>query len=280
MKKFILFALIAGLTLVVVSCASSQASPEGAASEEASASGLVPVETKSSILFADGTLDEYVVSEYDDTLSRLKKQERYTASGALLEQVQYSYNDAGVLSEKTIKEPTAQIKNKVKYEYNEGKLQREQVFNSADKPISAYEYGYDAKGNRVSRAVVVFVSGSEQKMTTTYKYNGKGYLVSSETKSGSGEKISATENQYDNKGNLVGQKILDAAGKPSAIVKFTWQDGRETAQEQSGADGSVQMRITKEYGDEGELRKQTIKDLQGGSVQIFEYEYQFKPAGR
>jgi hypothetical protein len=61
---------------------------------------------------------------------------------------------------------------------------------------------------------------------------------------------------------------------------MTWQDGREIKSEQTGQDGSIQLRTTSEYGAGGELLKKTVENFQGDSTQIMQYEYTFKPGRR
>jgi predicted regulator of amino acid metabolism with ACT domain len=61
-------------------------------------------------------------------------------------------------------------------------------------------------------------------------------------------------------------------------VNIVWESGLEVKNEQKSASGDVQMRITNVYGETGELLRKTVENIQGGSVQVTEFEYTFRPA--
>ncbi|MDR1318488.1 MAG: hypothetical protein LBJ90_02600 [Treponema sp.] len=288
MKKEIIFTSV--LALIFAACATTQNSAPGrtvtgsgapaSGTTPRDAAGQIPVETKSMILFADGTLDEYTTTDYDSSYTNRVNQNRYSASGALLERVEYSYREGKEQpAAKITRDAENQIKNRVAYEYNDrGNLVKETLFNKAEKIVSLYEYGYDNKGNRVSRTVN---GGTGIKMAETiYTYNSSGTLESSETKDGAGRKISSTVNQYNSQGNLINQKVMNGDGQVASLINTVWRDGHEIESEQTGQDGSVQLRITNEYGAGGELLKKTVENFQGDSTQIMRYEYTFKPGRR
>ena len=86
MKKIIF--LLCVFALFMASCASTSGDSSGRAG------GQIPVEIKVLVFFADGSLDEYTISDYDDALVFIQRQARFTASGALLETVEYTYNES------------------------------------------------------------------------------------------------------------------------------------------------------------------------------------------
>ncbi|GHV94548.1 hypothetical protein AGMMS50293_08680 [Spirochaetia bacterium] len=286
----IISVFVSALTLLLASCVSSQASLEAqtrsssrggsqAAASQAHA-GQIPVEIKHSVLFADGSLDEYTTFEYDPSYSSIMNQARYSASDTMLEQVEFAYQeDKGILTTKITRDVENRLKNRVVYQYNnQGQLWRETLTNKSGKAVSSYEYAYDSKGNRITR---IMNSGLDLKMAeTSYMYNDRGYVVTSETKDPAGRKISSTRNNYDGQGNLLSQQVLNAAGEVVSVVNAVWQNGLEIKNEQIGVDGAVQLRITNEYGPEGELLRKTIENFQGESTQITQYEYTFKPDSR
>jgi hypothetical protein len=282
----IIAVIFSAFILIFVSCASNQGGGaargggSGAASGGSGSPGEIPVETKSEVLFADGSLDEYVTSDYDSSFESLLNQNRYSASGALVEQVEYAYQEErGWLTTKITRDVENRLKNRVVYQYNDqGLLWRETLVNKSGKAVSSYEYGYDAKGNRTSRIVN---SGTGNRMAETlYTFNNNGVITASETKDGAGRRISSSENQYDGNGNLTSQKVFNADGQLTSVINVVWQDGHEVKNEQAGADGSVQLRVTNEYGSGGELLKKTVENFQGDSTQILQYEYTFKPGRR
>jgi YD repeat-containing protein len=204
-------------------------------------------------------------------------QKRYSASGTLLEQMEYVYQeDRGWLTTKITRDVENRIKTRIMYEYDsQGRMIRETLLNNSGGAVSSYEYGYDGKGNRAFRIVN---SGSGVKLAeTTYAYNEAGLVIASETKDGSGNRINSTENQYDAGGNLISQKVYNAKGEITTVIKAVWRDGLEVENEQTDANGAVQLRITNEYGPEHELIRRKVENIEGQSTQILQYEYTFRP---
>jgi YD repeat-containing protein len=281
--------IIAALTMIFTSCSTVQKSAgesSGTRSDAAAPAGKVTgaegqtlVETRASVLFADGSLDEYTASDYDPSFN-LVKQSRYSASGTLLEQVEYAYREGtGRLSAKITRDGENQVKTRVEYEYDaQGRLTVETLFNKSGQAISSYKYGYDGKGNRTSRAVS---NGAGVKLAeTVFTFNNAGLAAGSETRDGAGKKINSVENQYDPGGNLILQKVYNANGEIASEAGSVWKDGLEVVNEQRGPDGSVQVRVTSEYGPGNELIRKTVENIQGKSIQITQYEYRPGPERR
>jgi YD repeat-containing protein len=291
MKK--LSIIICVLVLVLGSCASSQgsgvsgaaaqsvgsvSSGGGAASGAGASSGQTAVEIKSLSLFPDGSVDEYTVSNYDPSYSTLLNQNRYSASGALLEQIEFTF-EKNLLTKKITRDAENKIKTQVTYQYNNrGNLERETLINKSGAVSSSYEYAYDTRGNRISRVVN---SGKGVKLAeTVYSYNNASQIVSSEATDGFGRKIGSTRNQYDSQGNLISQRMLNADGVVTAIINTVWQNGLEAESKQTSANGEVQLEVKNEFGSEGELIRKTVNNFQGKSTRITQYEYTFRPGRR
>jgi hypothetical protein len=162
MKKISI--IITVLALVLGSCATNKGSAGGGTNVQdggstaspvtGASSGQIAVETKLTVLFVDGSLDEYTTSDYDSNFTNLLGQTRYSASGALLERVEFTYDQGNRLIEKTTLDTEDKVKTRIVYQYNDqGRLVRETIVNKSGKAVSAYEYGYDAKGNRISRVI-------------------------------------------------------------------------------------------------------------------------------
>ena len=198
----------------------------------------------------------------------------------MLEQVEYAYNDdKGYITTKITRDVESRLKNRVVYQYNpQGFLFRESLVDNKGKVVSTYEYSYDNRGNRVSR--LIKNRAGERLAETIYTFNTQGKMVKSETRDLMESAISSTEYQYDPQGNLVKQVVFNNDGKPTATINAVWQEGQEIRNEMISADGSIQMRVTNEYGSNGELVKKIIENFQGESKQIMEYEYTFRPARR
>jgi len=264
MGKSILFAV--ALVFSIATC-----SQTGGRAREAA---LV---VKESVLFADGSLDEYTTSQWDPSFSHVDNEVRYSASGAMLEQVEYAYNeDKGQKTTKITRDVESRLKNRIVYQYNpQGKLWRESIVDNKGKVVSTNEYTYDGRGNQISK--VIKNKTGNKLAETIYTYDSAGKMIASETKDAGDNKISSTKYTYDSQGNLVNQQVTDAGGKVTSVTTSVWRGGLETRYEIATPDGNVQMRVTKEYGNKEELTKETIENFQGNSKTFKQYEYVFKP---
>ncbi|AEF84569.1 hypothetical protein TREPR_0487 [Treponema primitia ZAS-2] len=267
--------------LAFASCGSKPATEAGSTSAPAKGKtavpppGAIPVEKRALVKFADGTLDEYTISDYDPSDVTLIGQNRYSASGGLMDQVEFTYQEEKqVLTVKMTKDEENRLKSRIVYQYNEkNQLAKETVVNKAGKAVSSNEYAYNNGGNVASRAIL---NGNNVKLAeTVYTYNGT-LVVASETKDGQGKPISSSQNEYDRDGNLVSQVLRNAAGNVSRRITTVWQNGKEIENTQISGDGKVQLKITNEYGNTGELLKKTVENYQGNSVQVMEFEYEFR----
>jgi len=237
-------------------------------------------EIKNSIYFADGSLDEYMETQWNSGYTRIDNEVRYSASGALLEQFEYAYNeDKGYKTTKITRDVEARLKQRVVYQYNDqGRLWRESIVDNKGKVVNTSEYGYDSRGNQISK---IMKSRTGAKLAeTTYTYDASGKMLTSETKDAGDNKISSTKYTYDSQGNKTGEQVFNNAGQVTSVSSFVWQGGLETRNEIKTPDGNIQMRITKEYGKEGELTKKTIENFLGESKQVIQYEYVFRPVAQ
>jgi hypothetical protein len=235
------------------------------------------VEKRAVVKFADGTIDEFTVSEYDPSDITLLGQNRFSASGGLMDQIEYTYDEEkNMLTNKMTKDDENRIKSRIVYVHDDAtdRLMRETVVNKAGKAVSTNEYVYNPAGFVVSRAIL---NGNNVKLAETfYTYNGN-LVISSKTQAGDGRPISSSTNEYDRGGNLVNQILYNAAGNVTRRISTVWQDGHEVEVTQTTADGRPQIRITNEYGAAGELLRKKIENYQGESTQVIEFEYEFRP---
>jgi len=240
----------------------------------------VAYEIKHSVFFADGSLDEYTTSKWNTAYTRIDNEIRYSASGAMLEQVEFAYNeDKGYKTAKITKDVESRLKNRVAYLYNaQGQLFRESLIDNKGIVINFFEYSYDGRGNQISR--VMKNRTGARLAETVFTYDSSGKMLTSETRDAGDKKISGTKYTYDSQGNLINQQVTDPAGRVTAVTNSVFQSGREIKRETVSPDGSVQMRTTNEYGRNNELTKQTIENFQGDSKQFIQYEYIFRAAAR
>jgi hypothetical protein len=268
--------LIAAVALVFASCGSSPA-PSSPTETVKPVPGQIPVQKQATVKFADGTVDEFTVFEYDPSDITLLGENRFSASRNLMDQIEYTYDEEkNVLTNKMTKDDENRIKSRVVYVHEEAsdKLVRETVVNKAGKAVSTNVYTYNPEGFVVSRAIL---NGNNVKLAETfYTYNGN-LVVSSKTQAGDGRPISSSTNEYDRNGNLINQVLYNAAGNVTRRIATVWQNGLDIEITQTTADGKPQLKITNEYGAAGELLKKTVVNYQGESTQVIEFEYEFRP---
>ena len=115
-----------------------------------------PFEVRQDVFFADGTLDEYTTSEWTPSFSHVAHQRRFSASGAMLEQVEFSHNEnTGNLQTKLTRDVEERLRNRVVYQYNtQNLLWRESLVDNRGRVVSTHEFTYDNRGNRISRKIM------------------------------------------------------------------------------------------------------------------------------
>ena len=248
-------------------------------------------EIKNSVFFEDGTLDEYVLKDWDRNYTHVDFEEKYSASmvhffnqrgerDGFLEQIEYAYDDAkGYLKTELTRDTERRLKRRVVYQYQQDRLWRENLMDNKGKVVSTSEYAYDNRGNQTSR--VIINRAGARLAETVYTYNAQGQMTASETKDTSGgNAISSTRYSYNANGNLIREQVYDGDGNITSVITYEWRDGKEVKYEMADASGRVTLRILNEYGNNGELVKKIRENIQGDSFQTTEYEYEFRPARR
>lgn len=237
----------------------------------------VPVEKKSLIKFADGSLDEYTLSDYDSANVLLLAQTRYSASGALLERTDFSYTE-GKVATKTVKDGDGKVTSQRFYSYNpQGLLIKEFAQDGAGKPISTFEYAYDSKGDRTSW--IVKDSKGVEVAETVYTYKD-GRIQGAELRDGTGKKTGSGLYEYTADGKIRAQKYYNALDSLIRIESTYWDGDRIQREERATAGGQVQQRIDYTYGSSGELTQRVTEDFVGKSKKIIQYEYVFRDEQR
>lgn len=249
------------------------------AQRPAQAAKGIPVETRAIVKFPDGSVDEYTMNQYDSSQTKLLGQFRYSASGALMEQVRYTYKDnTDLLTTKITTDSENKYKSRVVYEYDDRNLLlKETLVNAQGRQVSSFENQYDGDGNRIIR---IINNAAGAKLAETRYTVQNGLVISSETKDAQGKIASTARNQYDSGGHLVNQRVMKANGSLAAVVNITWEGDLEVRNEQLDANNRVQFRVFNEYGPNGELIKRTTENFQTGNdrppMQVQEFEYTFR----
>ncbi|MCL2042983.1 MAG: YD repeat-containing protein [Treponema sp.] len=237
-----------------------------------------PFEVRQDVYFADGSLDEYTTSEWSPSFSHIAHQRRFSASGALLEQVEFSFNEEmNRIQTRLTRDVEERLRNRTVYQYNsQNRLFRESLVDNRGRVVSTHEFTYDNRGNLISR--VIKNRAGDTLAETVYTYNAQGRMASSQTKDAGGTVISSTAYTYDGQGNLTRQNVTDSNGIPTTIVTATWRDGLEIENIMTTAStNAMQLRVRNEYGQNRELLTRNIENFQGNSTQVIRFTYIFRP---
>jgi hypothetical protein len=268
-------ALLAAAALVFVSCGSGPVSGGNAAGP---GEGLV--EKRAVVKFADGTVDEFTVNEYDPSDITLLRQKRFSASGSpdsLVDQVEFIYDEEKrMVTTKLTRDGENPLKSRTDYGYDKttNRLLTETIYDKSNRMVSANKYTYNSAGNVASR--VILNRDGQELARTVYTYKGN-LVVASETRDGTGRRISSSVNEYDRNGKLVGQTLKNADNVVTRKISTVWQDDLQLETTQTASDGKLQLKITNEYGASGELLRKTVENYLVNSKQIMEFEYETRP---
>jgi len=228
----------------------------------------IPMERKSSTWFADGSLDEYTLSERDAT-GALISQARYTASGSMVEKIEFTYA-TGRLVTKTQKDAEGKPVSKRSYQYGPaGDLIMETLDDGMGKRLSSFTYDYEA-GFKVKWTVKD--SRDSTVAETVYDYKD-GKIRKAEMRDGAGRKTGSSAYEYTADGRLEAQKFHKADGSLIRVEASIWKDGSVVSEERRTAGGAVQQKVTYEYGLDGEVTKKITEDLAGKSKLTTTFEY-------
>jgi hypothetical protein len=237
----------------------------------------IPVETKATVKFADGSVDEYTVSVWDNSYKNLQAQTRYTASGAVLEKTEFVYEN-NLLVGKTIRDREDKIVSRRSYAYTPaGLVSAEVVYDANGKQVSGYEYVYDAQNNKI--AWIVKDANNSKVAETRYSYKD-GNVQSAELFDAMGKKNGSSVYEYDAEGNLASVSYYNGLGSLLRKEFSYWDKGLLVKEERTSAGGQVLQRTTYEYGPNKELVRKVVEDLQGKSKQTIEFEYAIRTETR
>ena len=298
MRNIILFAM--ALILSMATCSQTAGrrttAPRG---------GGQDVLIRGSILFEDGSLDEFTEFSWDAGLTRVEFESRFPASGGytsdrgerlgFIEQIEFTFNPRGDIVNRNIRNTENQQTGRVTYQYNPLHFLQRETVNEITRGRSGPQFrdvainvfSWDEKGNMTRRQIVD--RNNNVLAETVFAYDAQDRLIRSESTSIAGGVIGSTVFAYDASGNLIREEARDGAGNVTVTTR-TWQGGfppagdnnityRETRVETVDARGTALRRVTNTYLENGDPDRRVIENIQGGSTQIIQFEYG-RPAAR
>jgi hypothetical protein len=166
---------------------------------------------------------------------------------------QYTYDEAGLRTQKISFDAEGKLERKVFYFYDEkGHKIRTEKYTAEDSLMAVYEYQFNAKGQKIGSLKTDCFKGNKSKKayfynevgqlirseydahgavfkSITYAYDEFGNQIKYEDRNAKGEQTALwlSENKYDEKGQLIGKSRRDADGN---LVKENRYDYNEKAQ--------------------------------------------------
>ncbi len=220
--------------------------------------------------FADGTLDEYTVTTYEEEGDRIAATETFTNDGQLLEKRIFFYEDGHPVKEEVVNE-SGKLQTYYTYEYdNSGNMISESTYDPEGVLQLKSVYEYDNDGRKTSWSIY---SGSGALFSSTKYVYTQGKLTKAETYTPAGELDVYFENEYDSAGNMTQSTQHEADGNVLEFRTYEYSNGavvEEVIHRQNGsvkrsveysnnergnpveiiyknASGTIQERLTREY---------------------------------
>jgi YD repeat-containing protein len=197
----------------------------------------------------EGEMDEKKIYEYDEK-GNVIRELLYYLDGSF-DTTSFSYNEAGLLTEKTTIDPENELESKKILTYNEGILLSEISTDAEGNILNEVHVEYDEKGNEISIERYVVEDDKTTKTEFIYDENGKkseaytysnGKLVSKQLYESNDKdqliKISeeelysksVTTMEYDENGNMTEQLEVDGNGELNSHISRKFNENNKLAE--------------------------------------------------
>lgn len=198
--------------------------------------------------FADGSLDEYTVYTYEDESDKLLTRTTYSDDDAVLEKREYEYENGNMIKE-LVYDASGDLQTYYSYEYDEdGNLLSRETYNADDELQLRSTYEYDGKGNKTAWSVY---SGSGALFSTTEYFYTDGNFTRAETYTPAGDLDVVFSNEYNDDGNVVKSTQMEPDESVIEFRTYAYEDGFLVEEVLNRANGSVLRKIRYENNDLG-----------------------------
>lgn len=275
-KKKIQVALGTVLLVCLTACGQAPAAPSGPKVETPA-----PKETAQPKISS--------VEIYNKT-GKIQREDFYTEQGQVSHSVEYSYSDAGYLTE--IKKTAGGLGSDKVMEsrlYSGANCTQRIVYDANGSTQTVYYWTYDKKGNLTKARTVEMIPAANGysysgKAETITLYDGAGH-AQQETYAAPGD-YSRDEYEYDASGNLRKDSYFHSSdGKTFRlfdVILYEYdENGCLVSVQKSDSLGNVYETEVMEYSEEGLLRKDTLYSSAELTEenQILQYYYEYNDAG-
>ena len=278
MRKSLQFSTVSmlGVALLFASCATKPQAPAPSPASPAKVAkqrtilAKVPVLIKQTAYYSDGLVDEYFVFKLDGDKKNVVEKATFDPSRPdPIERVVPEYKDGRLVTE-SVYDSDAKLRSRRELGYDaSGRLVTERVLDATGKPQSSSAYAYDGQGRKAEWKVLDPSGGV--KAVSSYSYN-KDNLVGVAMKD-SGLKLTGSLVLDYASGLLVKRSYLGPDGGLQKFESYSYAGGRLASLENRRADGSLESKVTYEYGPIGELVKASEFNSSGALKGYSAYEY-------
>lgn len=273
-------AMVGLVAAIAVSCAggpwtrasSPKASP---ASEKVRKERQVPVQVavlvKETSFYADGLVDEYSVSKYDQGFKLLAEKAVFDASRAEPIERLVSEYTAGRQSAETLYDADGKVKLRREFDFDmAGRVLAERLLDPKGQLQSSSAYTYDASGNRLEWKAL---DGKGLVKAVTYYVYDKTRLVRIDMKDAAGRATGSIVLEYGADGLLARKSFLGPDGALQKYEAMLNKDGRVETLELRRVDGSLAAKSVFAYGPLGQVLALSEYDGAGALKGRRAYEY-------
>ena len=275
MKHFSTIAIVALVSVVVVSCATTKNNPEAVSNPEQKAAPpeqmaetppsppsepkyveikewkIQSVETA----YPDGIVSEVIRYQYDDT-GNLLKEEDYNANDFLTSQKIYTNQPDGTIGISTFNS-TGDVIGKAIQEFQDNRLVSESLLNPKGEVQSREEYSYDTAGNK-TKWMVRTAEGNQ--VTTEYIWE-KGNPVRVVVRDAGQNVIKRYERFFDTSKLMQREEEYDSNGTMLQKTVYIYKEGYLVKEERQNPSGGILS--SKEY----------INDADGNPTEIRYFDH-------
>ncbi|MEB3299421.1 MAG: hypothetical protein VKO21_08055 [Candidatus Sericytochromatia bacterium] len=167
-----------------------------------------------------GRIDNHHRYAYDDSTSLLIWRAEYDQNGLLFYSIDSTYDDQGQNTAEIWKDNEGQIIKTLQYTYDKaGEIAVQAELGPEGNLVGELRFTYDKEG-RVTERAWHRAGSKERTSRQRYTWNKQGWLTKVELR-GAKDKLSASQEfQYDDVGNVIRERWLDAQGGVYKDLRF------------------------------------------------------------
>lgn len=191
------------------------------------------------------------------------------APAGLMKTKELFYNDHKLLIEEKNFNPLGNVHFTYRYSYNSKRqLVKKESIDSDEKVVASWHYEYDNSGNLIKLNQNSLEEGNN---LTRYKYH-KGRLTEEETTNGTLGKEEKITFIYNDKNQLVEQKIKSYFTETTLTITFIYNDKGKLVRQEEASDAGKDGETVYDYDENGLLTRQTTRSAADNLIETTTYQ--------